>query len=188
MNSVKYILIDMDEVLADFGKGVEEASGVRDCDRTTFYLTDEPSVSSTISGVIKVNAILAKPGFSETLSPIDGAFEALEEMLSMTSIEPLIVTSPNRLSLSNYSDKARWTRRNLGADWLERLIITPIKTAVIGDILIDDKPNRDQTEKFFEPMWTQVLFRTYHNRDYWDSMPSCNWNNWKDVVLPLLGQ
>ncbi len=80
-------------------------------------------------------------GFILGLPPIEGGLQAVKDMLS-SGIDVRICTSP----FAHYSghehsffEKYEWIEKNLGSDWVERVILTRDKTLVRGEFLIDDK-------------------------------------------------
>jgi 5'(3')-deoxyribonucleotidase len=49
-----------------------------------------------------------------------------------------ILTRPSFKNPLSYTEKRVWVEENLGIEWVERLILSPDKTLLKGDILIDD--------------------------------------------------
>ena len=85
-----------------------------------------------------INYPQSQYGFFRSLSPIDGALEALE--ILSTNNDVWILTRPSVQNLLCYTEKAEWIKNHLGEEWLNKLIICPDKSLVLGDYLIDDCP------------------------------------------------
>lgn len=177
----KIILVDMDDVLADFeGKFLKEWKKkfprhphVPPEKRKTFHIEDDYP-----NGLEKeIRAIFSAPGFFENLNPIFGGKKALENMQKMGH-NVFICTSPISKYENCVLEKYRWVEKNLGFEWTRKIIMTKDKTLVFGDILIDDKPEHTGAKK---PFWTHVLFEKSYNQHV-DSKLRINWNNWEKIL------
>ena len=179
------ILIDMDEVISDFEGGLRDIweqkyphtplfkGGVRD----TFYIGsgDDQGRSELVFKIIH------SEGFFESLKPIQGAKEAIDEMHALGHYV-FIVTSPGVSYPNAASEKYRWIEKHFGQYMLERLIITPAKQMVKGDFLIDDRPEfayADYAE------WEHVLYDRSYNKHI-DGKRRLQWDTWKEVLPELL--
>jgi 5'-nucleotidase len=176
------ILVDMDEVVADFETAVADIASkyvhpiIKPIDlsrRKHLYLkNDFPEESRRV-----VERIYQVPGFYRTLPPMPGAVEALNEMLG-EGYEVYVCTAPHLQNPTCESDKRYWMGETLGGDWLQRLIITRDKTLIIGDLLFDDRP---RVSGALKPMWRQIIFDRPYNRDV--SGPRLiGWENWRSVI------
>ncbi|WP_066800682.1 5' nucleotidase, NT5C type [Moraxella oblonga] len=134
------ILIDQDNVLANFDKGMVDCFCKQfphlplNKERTKFYWADDyPEYANYFS------QIYTTKGFFEHLEPMNGAIDAIKALLAFGH-DVRICTSP----ISDYrhcvNEKFIWVEKHLGFDWTKRLILTKDKSWVRGDILIDDKP------------------------------------------------
>lgn len=93
--------------------------------------------------------------FSE-LPVVDGAEEGLNALADHPDVaEVWVCTKPLEANSNCQSDKANWIRKHFGEEWLRRLIITPDKSMVRGDILLDDAPKPAWFER---ASWTPVLY------------------------------
>ena len=111
------IYIDMDDVLCDY-------SSAHHCAQIA-----EPSVAYPQSQL----------GFYENLAPVEGSQKAMEWLENSQRFAPYILTAPSVYNPLSYTEKRRWVEKNLGFDWCNRLIISPDKSLLLGDILIDDR-------------------------------------------------
>jgi 5'-nucleotidase len=179
------ILIDMDEVLADFESRLLEIwsqqyphtilfpNGVR----KSFYIgADEDGTKSEL-----VNKIIHSEGFFSSLKPLPGSREALAEMQALGH-STFIVTSPGISYPNAASEKYEWVNRYFGSYMLERLIITPAKPVIRGDILIDDRPEISYEDS---ALWEHVLFDKSYNKEVMNKR-RITWEDWKEVLTELL--
>lgn len=127
----------------------------------------------------EIAEMMNRPGFYRDLEPMDGAVQALKAMKA-AGLQVFLCTAPYLTNKTCASEKMDWVERHLGADWLDRVIITSDKTLVNGDFLIDDKP--DITGAMV-PSWVHVVFDAPYNRgiepriDFWDE--------WLEVLSKL---
>ncbi len=177
------ILIDQDNVLADFERGFHDAwvaSGhphpaLPLHERRSFYLRDDYPEQLRR----QVEAIYTAPGFFRDLPPMAGAVEALTA-LQDSGYDLRICTSPLSSYRNCLSEKYEWVECHLGMDFVSRVIMTKDKTLVHGDILIDDKP---EVTGVRTPDWRQIIFDQPYNRHV--GGVRMTWANWKSV-LPFL--
>lgn len=176
------ILIDMDDVLADFdGEFLKrwrerhpEKMYVPLEERKTFYVKE--SYPEELSPL--VTEIYAEPSFFRTLPPINGAIQAAKEMEQM-GLELFICTSPLNAYKNCVLEKYEWVDAHLGSDWVQRIILTKDKTLIRGDYLIDDKPEITGVEK--NPSWQHILYDRPYNRDV--NKKRLTWSNWREVIV-----
>ena len=179
------VLIDMDEVIADFQGSLEQEWQKKYPDqelfkggiRRSFYVGADGDQQKTD----QVNSIIHAEGFFESLKINEGAKEAIEEM-RLLGHTVFILTSPGVSFPFAPSEKYRWVRKHFGTDMLQWLIMTPAKPIVRGDILIDDRP-----EILFEERadWEHVLYDRSYNEAVADKR-RVTWKNWKQVLPELL--
>lgn len=109
--------------------------------------------------------------------PIEGGLEALCALASQGQMV-FICTSP----LSQYDpcvlEKYQWVDRHLGKDWVRRVILTPDKTMVKSDFLIDDKP---EITSVATPSWEHILYTQPYNQQI-TSKRRLTWQNWRAVL------
>ena len=181
--ATKTILVDMDGVIADWGRaygecldryGESAASIPRHENQITFNLhTDRTAEEIEI-----IKRVMVEPGFYARLDPIPGAKTALKQMVK-DGHDVRIVTSPWVSNPTCASDKLNWIAHHYGSHWASRVVITTDKTLVRGDILIDDKPDVDGD---YSPTWEHVYFHQPYNARRCDKRRITDWNNWRDIV------
>jgi len=172
------ILIDMDNTIVDYSSQIAPVL-------QTIY--KDIQVTKDNWQTLKLNDlhfhrknIQSQPGFFRSMKPIDGALDALKEM-DMMGHDVFIVSSPSTSGDTCHSEKSEWVKEHLGEKWARRLILTKDKTVVIGDILIDDKPN---IHGLVTSTWQHILFAQPYNihLEKEGRIILHNWNNWTDIV------
>ena len=113
----------------------------------------------------------------------DGAVEGLNRLWQVAEV--WICTKPLEVNPTCRDDKAKWLETYFGEDWLDRLIITPNKSMVRGDILLDDAPHIDWLE---HAVWHSVIFPTTWNDEgsKWAGMPRWGWDQDVTELLRLI--
>jgi 5'-nucleotidase len=178
-----HYLIDQDGVLADWSLAFE----------TDFKLDyphiDAPLLNDNVNwdmtagldeeGKAAVQSVMVKPGFYAKLSPIPGAKEALNAMIA-EGHQVSIVTSPYVGNPTCASDKIAWLEEHIGAGWGHKAVITSDKTVVMGDILIDDRPN---ITGIYNPVWEHVLFDAPYNLAHTNGRRRLSkWEDWRTLT------
>lgn len=115
--TMKILYIDMDGVLVDFNRMLEENN-----------LTTKEEIDEYVDNT---------PGIFKDLKPIAGAIESFE-ILSQYFDTYILTTAPWK-NITSWSDKREWITRHLGERGKKRLIITHRKDLNRGDYLIDDR-------------------------------------------------
>jgi len=87
-------------------------------------------------------------GFYENLEPLEGAIDALNALRNRAEYEVYILTAPSVFNPLSYTEKRNWVEKHIGFEMLNRLIISPDKSLLRGDILIDDRLNGHGQDKF----------------------------------------
>lgn len=177
------ILLDQDNVLADFEQGFLDAWRKRHPDKSFIAYEDRSCFHVRENYPAEygchVEDTYAQPGFFRGLKPVPGALEAVRELMAMGH-DILICTSPINRYHNCVREKYEWVEAHLGYEFTKRLILTKDKTLVRGDILIDDKPDITGLQS---PVWRHYLYDRPFNRSV-TRVPRLTWQNWKDV-LPL---
>lgn len=176
------VLIDQDGVLADYERGFYEKWTtafpdelvIEIADRRTFYLRQNYPVYLHE----KLDAVRNAPGFFRNLPPVEGALEAVSEIVA-AGYDVRICTSPIDQYENCVLEKYEWVERHLGREFTKRVILTKDKTIVHGDFLIDDKP---LIEGYRQPAWRQVVFDAPYNRDSTAGIRLTDWKNWREAL------
>lgn len=129
----KRVYIEMDRTLADFGSGLAKVS---------------EEVKKEYLG--RFNEI---PGLFSLMDPISGAIEAIQKMQQSGRFEVYIVSSAPCKNMSAWTEKAMWVEKYLGDTFTRRFIMTPDKSFIIGDIIIDYSSGMGT--KHFKGEWIQ---------------------------------
>jgi len=177
------ILLDMDDVLADFEKAFFQRWRSLYPDlffipldqRDRFYveLQMPPELRE------KARAIKREPGFFLNLEPLPGAPEAAREMLALGH-EVFICTAPITACATCPMEKFQWAARHLGPEWPKRIHISSDKTMVRGDFLVDDKP---EVTGLMLPVWEHVLYDRPYNRAVAGKRRILDWRgDWRSVL------
>lgn len=180
------ILLDQDNVLADFDKGMSDNFAKQfpnlplNKERLHFYWADDyPEYAKAF------RQIYTAKGFFENLEPMAGAICAFYELLDKGH-DVRICTSPIDEFQYCVGEKFAWVEKHLGKDGVKRLILTKDKTWVRGDILIDDKPIITGS---LMPTWTHWHYLhaynahlpnkkvTWTNRESWDKLQGFDKDN-----------
>ena len=90
----------------------------------------------------------SEPGFYLNLEPLAGAIEGFQHIWNLPGMEVYILTAPSVMNPHSYSEKRQWVERHLGLEVAYRLILSPNKGLLLGDILIDDNLSGKGQEYF----------------------------------------
>ena len=175
------ILVDMDDVLADFdGEFLKrwrarhpEKMFVPLEERKIFYVKD--SYPKELQNLVE--DVYLEPGFFREMMPVEGGVDAVKTMQQM-GLEIFFCTSPLYKYKNCVLEKYEWVERHFGSEWVNQIVLTRDKTLVKGDILIDDKPVITGAESV--PMWEHVLYDRPYNRNI--DRKRLVWANWKSVL------
>lgn len=125
-----------------------------------------------------VDELSLEQEFFENLPPIEGAIEAVNEMLGDPNLSVWVCSAPKKTSPYCHSEKFRWLKKHFGQEFAERLILTRDKTLAVGDYLIDDKLvilGENQN-----PSWEHIVFDQPYNQG--SDKKRVNWQNWKSIL------
>ncbi len=178
------LLVDQDNVLADFTRVIYTemcARGHREralppAKQTTYPLEDH--YPSDLLGELK--SIYTAEGFFRGLPPIEGALQAVKEMVA-EGIDVRICTFPIQAYRNCVGEKYEWVERHLGRAYTSRMILTRDKTIIAGDALIDDNPDITGSRT---PSWRHIVFDQPYNRAV--AGPRLKrWANWRAALEPM---
>lgn len=116
MSEIQRVFVDMDGVLCNYRKRYREC------------LQNYPE-----------NKYPQKEaGFFIKLEEISCAIDGINAIAK--HYDTWIATRPSIKNPLCYTEKRIWTEEHLGIEWVKRLIITPDKSLLIGEYLVDDQP------------------------------------------------
>lgn len=157
MTNDKILYLDMDGVVVDFEAGIREI--YPELDNLKF---DEKS--DKIDEVVALN-----PRIFETLTPMNGAIEAVKELFSLYDV--YFLSTPMWAIPESYMGKRIWLEKHFGEDAKKKLILTHRKDLAIGDVLVDDRINNGASSfkgelirfgKSEHPTWKETLRELKH--------------------------
>lgn len=183
------VLVDQDCVVANFDAAINKHlqrmfPGIKLIapeNRTSFYAEHDYG-SEYRQAIID---IMHQEGFFLELEPIPGAIEGVNALMD-AGHHVMMCTSPlarvhtdkdKQYEARCAREKYEWIDRHLGSHMVDRIILTRDKTLVIGDVLIDDKPDIVGAAV---PVWQHLVFGHAYNK----GMPN-RAEGWGDV-LPII--
>jgi len=181
---MKRILLDCDGPLTDF-----DASA-------TQFLKDQGYVSADWKppfGVWKLQDALPldtgfqlekhirSPGFVTNMEAVEGAQQAFFRLQQVYLAEVLVVTAPYFKSLHWPGERIVWLKQFGFSE--DQIVLTAAKHVVIGDILVDDKPENLIAWKQYHPQGTAILWRTRGNFHHWEDSRFIQMDGWKDPLF-----
>lgn len=190
MKRAPLVLCDMDNTIVSF----DEAFAKRWCELDpTFdpaWVRDRKEFEMELNFPQewrpKAEAIMGTPGFYASFDPVEGALDALRQMVD-SGWDVRLCTAPHPLQWEDcVREKYEWVRKYLGESWLHRIIVVRDKTCIRGDVLIDDKPS--VTGFYKEPEWAHVLFDQSYNRNVEGAVRLRRWSEWRNILIPLLSE
>ena len=173
-------LVDIDDVLADFHAGFliqwrkkhPEKSYLVSAEVHDFYVADAyPQEWRHL-----VEEIHNAPNFYRSLPLIPEAKGGLEAIERKSDV--FLCSAPHPQYENCVLEKYEWVDHNLGKRWVNRIILTRDKTLVLGNLLIDDKP---EITGVAIPLWEHVIYDRPYNRHIVEKR-RMTWANWKDVL------
>ncbi|MFE1168454.1 hypothetical protein [Nocardiopsis sp. NPDC058789] len=179
------VLVDMDEVLCHWEKHFVASrrrrfphipiadAGNRDSFDLFTGLSEEERRANT--------TVLDEPGFFAALEPVPGGVEAVGEMVR-AGIDVAVCTSPWLSNPTCASDKLLWVQEHLGPELANNTVITRDKSRVLGDVLIDDKP---EVTGAVQPQWSLLRFTRHYNR-LLEGPRIDDWSQWREGLARVL--
>ena len=125
-NTKKYIIyIDMDDTIFNYNKAFIKQRAITGLDYPQ-----------------------SLPGFFENLEPLPFAIEAVNKIRHNPLFDVYILTAPSVKNPLSYTGKRLCIEKYFDYNFCEKLIISPNKSLLKGDLLIDDNKNGKGQDKF----------------------------------------
>lgn len=125
----KIIFIDMDGVIVDLGKNIEN------------WFELHPNLINKYK-----NYPDHIPGIFRDPPPIENAIESIKKLLKSGKYEMFIATSSPWGNPDALTDKRYWIEKHFGNIFHKKLITTHHKNLLLGDYLIDDRKKNGANE------------------------------------------
>lgn len=136
MNKKKILYVDMDGVIANFNKGINDID-------PTIDMTDNPIDYNLRSD--KVDEICLKNrNIFHTLEPMQDSIEYVKKLFEY--YEVYFLSTPMWNVPESFTGKRIWIAEHFGDMALKRLILTHRKDLNIGDYLVDDRKHNGAGE------------------------------------------
>jgi 5'(3')-deoxyribonucleotidase len=161
MNKKKIVYIDMDGVLVDFGKAIDD------------WFTNHPHLKGryeTFPDHIQ--------GLFRIAPPMKGAIEAVKKLHDSGKYELFIATSAPWGNPQSNTDKRFWIEDYFGDIFHKKMFITHRKDLLMGDYLIDDRLKNGAGE------FSGELLRFGYDWEN-DFLPN-EYPSWDDILERLL--
>lgn len=176
------VLVDMDDVLADFDGALEQQFKAADpsyvpLDRSLGYWlqdrTDDPAIHATYWN------LKHEQGFFRNLPVIPGAVEGWQQIHDL-GYQPRICTAPLLTNLYCAAEKLEWIDAHLGPKAADQAILDEEKWRYDAITLIDDRPDINGADR---ASWIHTVFDHPYNRSLDTSF---RLEGWHDTQLPQL--
>ncbi len=183
MESKKYtLLIDQDDVLAEYIQGVAEAYN----EKYHTHITAEDCICWNLHEVFgpEIETIMHEPDLFRNLKPVKNALEVFERLYKSELFEMYIVTAANP---SCVPAKMDWIKKYLPFFPTDRVIFCQRKNMIKGDFLLDD--GMHNIESFLEAGGKPIIFNRPHNRLCGEGIPRVkNWLEFEVLINNLCRQ
>lgn len=185
------ILVDMDDVLAEFSETWLSRYNEDYDDNVTVEAFDSWNALAAVKPEcgMKIFDYFTEPGIYRRLKPKEGSQEVIAELVKMGA-EILIVTdSPKGCSHGDEGwkgsnpadDKRAWLAEHFPMIDLDNVFICRKKWKVQGDILIDDKPATIQ--KFQEEGRKILAMEMPYNRNMEVELRAKTWADVREILM-----
>lgn len=129
MNKKKILYIDMDGVIADFAKAINNINPDLDMSEDTESYEDRSKIVDRIC--------MDNPNLFHNLEPMENSIETVKKLFD--HFEVYFLSTPMWSVPESFSGKRIWIQKHFGEMAAKRLILTHRKDLNIGDFLIDDR-------------------------------------------------
>lgn len=86
--------------------------------------------------------------FFANLAPLPNGIDSVKALIDSENYDPYILTAPSIKNPLCYTEKRVWIEKHFGIDFVNKLIISPNKSLLKGDYLIDDNVSGKGQEGF----------------------------------------
>jgi 5'(3')-deoxyribonucleotidase len=104
------------------------------------------------------------------MEPLPGAIRGVTELANHANV--FFVTSPTRRSRTWQYDRAEWLNKYYGEDLGGKVVSTKHKYKIVGDVLVDDKPDHlvawHEAMADYKDITLPVCWAYPHNLEYED--------------------
>lgn len=191
MTKQPVILVDMDDVLAEFTEEWLSRYNLDYNDSITAEAFDGWDAVKHVKPECgnKIFEYFKAPGIYRHLKPKEGSQEVIAELIELGA-EIIIVTdspmgctfgSENWQGSNPTDDKRAWLLEHFPMISSDNVIVARKKWYVMGDILIDDKPAT--IEKFQELDRKIIAMDMPYNRSLHAQRRAMNWNDVRDILF-----
>lgn len=173
------LLIDQDDVLAEYIEGVTKAYNEK---YHTSISADECKTWNlyNVFGE-EVETVMHEPELFRHLEPVKDALEVFERLYRSNLFEVYIVTAAN---LSCVEAKSQWLKEFLPFFPEDRFIVCRKKFMIKGDFLLDD--GMHNIEAFASCGGTPIIFDRPHNRNVGKQFYRVhNWLEFEKLIMEL---
>jgi 5'(3')-deoxyribonucleotidase len=172
--SERTVLVDMDDVLADFRAGVLSRLNLHhpeintDIEFVDFFIAKDFHGQEAL-----VQSISDEIGFFEALDVIEGAKDGWEQIVA-EGFKPIVCTTPLKTHPYCEQEKRNWLEEHFGIQIAGEAIMTQDKTIHSGIALIDDKPVITGSAT---PTWQQIMFTQPPNERFHSDFRLDGWGD-----------
>lgn len=173
------LLIDQDDVLAEYIKGVAEAYNQK---YGTMKCAEE-CVTWNLHSVFgeEVETIMHEPDLFRNLKAVPHALEVFERLYTSGLFEMYIVTAAQPCSVEA---KHEWIKEYLPFFPQDRIIVCRKKNMIKGDYLLDD--GMHNIEDFASGGGTPIIFERPHNRSCREGYHRVkDWLEFEQLIMSL---
>lgn len=173
------ILIDQDDVLAEYIKGVTKAYNDKYCANMEVEACTSWNLHSIFGE--EIETIMHEPDLFRHLEPVKNALEVFERLYRSNLFEMYIVTAANPRSVEA---KFEWIKEYLPFFPEDRVIVCKRKYMIKGDVLLDD--GMHNIEEFLETGGTPIIFDRPHNRQQGKGITRVkDWLTFEKILMEL---
>lgn len=171
------LLIDQDDVLAEYIKGVVENFNEK---YNTNYTTDDCVCWDLVSVFGEdILTIMHEPELFRNLKPVEEAIETFKRLYESNLFEMYIVTAAHP---SSVEAKYEWIKQYMPFFPQNHIIISSVKYMIKGDYLLDD--GMHNIVAFKEAGGTSIIFDRPHNQKECSSYPRVkSWREFEKWIM-----